>query len=209
MKQLKIDEFKQKIADGSIVVDTRPAIEFTPGFVTGAIFIGLEGNLEEWSSALLSSEKSITLIVSEGKEEVAEKKFSQSGFLKIEGILEGGFDTWQNAGEKVDMVIDIEPDELGMDLPFDSNLTVLDVRTFDEYSKSHVKGAINLPLNEMNDVAQIADLEEDQNIYIYSASGYRSVIATSLLKREGYYSVRNILGGFENIQHEKSIPLQK
>ncbi|MEO6949744.1 MAG: rhodanese-like domain-containing protein [Ginsengibacter sp.] len=209
MKHLKIDEFKQNITDGSVVIDTRDAVEFTQGFVTGAIFIGLEGNFEEWAAALLPREKSIILIAPVGKEEVAEKKLFQIGFLKIEGFLQGGFDTWLKAGERVDMVIDIEPDELGMDLPFDNHIVVVDVRSFDEYSKSHVKDSMNLPLGEMNDVAQIADLEENQNLYIYSESGYRSVIAASLLKREGYYSVRNILGGFGNIQHEKSIPLQK
>ena len=198
MKQLKINGFKKKIEEGSIIVDTRPATEFTDGFIPGAIFIGLEGNLQEWSSALLSKEKSIIMISSEGKEEMAEKMLFQCGFKHIDGILEGGFGTWRNAGEKVDLIIDIDPDELGMDLPFDNNIVVLDVRTFDEYSKNHVKGAMNLPLNEMSDVAQIADFEENQNLYIHSESGYRSVIAASLLKREGYYSVRNILGGFEN-----------
>ena len=77
------------------------------------------------------------------------------------------------------------------------------MRSSEEYLKGHVKDAVNLPLNEMSDVAQIADFEEHQNLYIHSETGYRSVIAASLLKREGYYSVRNILGGFEKMQHEK------
>lgn len=209
MSQLKINDFKKKIEEGSIIVDTRPAAEFTSGFIPGAIFIGMEGNFEEWASALLPKDKSILIVNFIGNEEEAEKRLSQCGFNKIAGSLEGGFDTWRNSGEKIDLIIDIEPDELGMDLPFDNNLTVLDVRTFEEFSKGHVKDAVNLPLNEMNDVAQLADFEEHQNLYIHCAGGYRSVIAASLLKREGYFSVRNILGGFEKMQLEKSIPMQK
>lgn len=209
MSQLKINDFKKKIEEGSIIVDTRPVAEFTSGFIPGAIFIGMEGNFEEWASALLPKDKSILLVTYVGNEEEAEKSLSQCGFNKIAGSLEGGFDTWSNSGEKIDLIIDIEPDELGMDLPFDNNLTVLDVRTFEEFSKGHVKDAVNLPLNEMNDVAQLADFEEHQNLYIHCAGGYRSVIAASLLKREGYFSVRNILGGFEKMQLEKSIPMQK
>lgn len=209
MSQLKINVFKKKIEEGAIIVDTRPATEFTTGFIPGAIFIGMEGKFEEWASALLPRDNSILLVAAVGNEEEAEKRLLKCGFNKIAGSLEGGFDTWRNAGEKIDLIIDIEPDELGMDIPFDNNLTVLDVRTFEEFSKGHVKDAVNLPLNEMNDVAQLADFEENQNLYIHCAGGYRSVIAASLLKREGYFSVRNILGGFEKMQLEKSIPLQK
>lgn len=209
MKQLKTIEFKKKLAQGSIVVDTRDATDFTEGFIPGSIFIGHEGNMEDWATILLSKDKSIILVTSEGKYNEVAEKFSQNGYNKIDGILEGGFESWKNAGEKIDLVIDIEPDELAMDIPFDNNLTILDVRSFEEYSKSHVKDAINLPLSEMTDVAQIADFEEHQNLYIYSENGYRSVIAASLLKKEGYYSVRNIQGGFEKIKHEKSIHLEK
>lgn len=209
MRQLKLNEFKLKIEQGATILDTRQASEFTAGYIPGSIFIGMEGNFEQWASALLPRDKSIILINSEGKENEVEKILAECNFKNIEGSLGGGFDTWRNAGENIDLIIDIEPDELGMDLPFDNNLTVLDVRTFEEFSKGHVKDAVNLPLSEMNDVAQLADFEEHQNLYIHCAGGYRSVIAASLLKREGYYSVRNILGGYEKMLHEKSIPLQK
>ena len=61
----------------------------------------------------------------------------------------------------------------------------------------------------MVDVAQIAHLEEDQNIYIHCGSGYRSVIAASLLKRQGYNNVRNILGGWDKIKEQKNIATEK
>ena len=209
MKQLSLNDFKKYIENGSVVIDTRTATEFTAGFIPGAIFIGLDGKMEEWASVILPKDKSILLITPLGKEIIVEQQFINCGFTLIEGNLEGGFETWRNAGEKVDLVIDIEPDELAMDLPFDSNLTVIDVRSFEEFSNGHVKDAVNLPLKEMNDVAQLADFEENQNLYIHCGSGYRSVIAASLLKREGYVSVRNILGGFEKMQEEPNIPIQK
>jgi rhodanese-related sulfurtransferase len=72
-----------------------------------------------------------------------------------------------------------------------------------------VKDAVNLPLEEMTDVAQIAQLEEDQNIYVHCRSGYRSVIAASLLKRQGYHNLRNVLGGWQKIKDEKNIETTK
>ena len=92
-----------------------------------------------------------------------------------------------------------------MDLPFDDNLLVLDVRNENEFSGGHIKEATSLPLSEMTDIAQIADIEEDQNIYLHSSKGYRSVIAASLLKKQGYHNLRNVLGGYESITEQPSI----
>jgi rhodanese-related sulfurtransferase len=86
---------------------------------------------------------------------------------------------------------------------------VLDVRKYNEFAEGHVKDAVNIPLDEMVDVAQIAQLEESQNIYVHCAAGYRSVIAASLLKRQGYHNLRNVLGGYAKIKEQKNIKTEK
>jgi len=86
---------------------------------------------------------------------------------------------------------------------------VVDVRRMNEFAEGHVTNAINLPLNEMTDVAQIAQLEEDQNLYIHCQSGYRSVIAASLLKQQGYHNLRNVSGGWSKIKEQKDIKTEK
>ena len=206
---LSIDEFKTKIEEGYLILDTRNATEFTTGFIPGSIFIGLEGKFAEWAGSLLSFQQPIIFVATEGKEEETLIRLARVGFDKMQGYLQGGFEAWQNAGEKIDLIIDIEAGELAMDLPFDENLTVLDVRKPNEFAEGHVKDAFNLPLSEMTDVAQIANIEEDQNIYIHCAGGYRSVIAASLLKRQGYHNLRNILGGWSKIKEEKKILVEK
>ncbi len=77
------------------------------------------------------------------------------------------------------MIIDVEPDELAMDIPFDENLLVLDVRRETEFADGHVKEAINLPLQELTDPGNMAQFEERHNLYIYCGGGYRSIIAAS------------------------------
>ena len=206
---LSINEFKEKVAKGCTILDTRESAEFTNGFVPGSVFIGLEGRFAEWAGNLLSFNQPIVLVTASGKEEETVVRLARVGFEKVEGFLKGGFEAWEKAGEKKDLIIDIEPDELAMDIPFDDNLTVLDVRKFIEFAEGHVKDAVNLPLAEMTDVAQIANLEENQNIYVHCAGGYRSTIAISLLKRQGYHNVRNVLGGWNQIKEQKSIATQK
>lgn len=206
---LLINEFKTKVENGCLILDTRSSDEFTNGFIPGSVFIGLEGRFAEWAGNLLSFKESIILVTSAGKEEETVVRLARVGFDRVEGFLKGGYEAWKKAGEKTDLIIDIEADELAMDIPFDDSLIVLDVRKPVEFAEGHVKDAVNLPLAEMTDVAQIALLEEDKNIYIHCGSGYRSVIAASLLKRQGYHNLRNVLGGWEKIKEQKSISVEK
>ncbi|HEY5390599.1 MAG TPA: rhodanese-like domain-containing protein, partial [Hanamia sp.] len=167
-----VDQFKSQIASGAVVLDTRNAEKFTEGFIPGSVFIGLEGRFAEWAGSLLSFKDPILLVAEPGSEEEALIRLARVGFENVEGFLKGGYEAWKNAGEKTDIIINVEPDELAMDIPFDDRLTVIDVRKFGEFADGHVMEAINIPLSEMVDIAQIAQLEEDQNIYIHCGSGY-------------------------------------
>ena len=193
---LSIAEFKKLQDEDVLVLDTRHATVFTKGFIPGSIFIGLEGRFAEWAGSLLSFNKPMVLVTEPGKEEESVIRLSRVGFDKIQGYLNGGFDAWQKAGETVDLIIDVEADELAMDLPHDPNLVVVDVRRETEFADGHIVDAQNLPLNEMNDVLNLSHFEDNQNLYIHCAGGYRSVIAASLFKREGTHNLRNVLGGW-------------
>lgn len=98
------------------------------------------------------------------------------------------------------MLIDVEADEMAMDLPFDPNMVIVDVRKETEFGNGHIREAINIPLSELTDPGSMADLEENHNIYVHCAGGYRSVIACSLLKREGIHNLRNVTGGWSAIK---------
>ena len=206
---LPVEDFKSLINDEVIILDTRHANEFTQGFIPGSIFIGLEGRFAEWAGSILPFDKTILLVTAPGKEEESVIRLSRVGFDKMEGFLKGGFDAWKNANEKVDLIIDIEADELIMDMPHDPNLIVVDVRKEVEYADGHLKDAVNLPLGEMTDVAQIANFEDNQNLYVHCAGGYRSVIASSLLKKQGIHNLRNVLGGWSKIKELEKVDIVK
>ncbi len=207
--ELTIEEFKRLAKEDTIILDTRPATIFTQGFIPGSLFIGLEGRFAEWAGSLLPFNKKIILVTPQGKEEETVIRLARVGFDKMWGVLKGGFGAWQQAGEKTDMIIDIEADELMMDMPHDPNLTVVDVRREAEHADGHLKGSVNLPLSDMTDVALLAQFEEHENLYVHCAGGYRSVIALSILKKEGINNVRNILGGWAKIKEEEKSVIKK
>ncbi|RXK59809.1 MBL fold metallo-hydrolase [Lacibacter luteus] len=204
MTALTIEEFKNLIKEpNTFLLDTRPSSLFTFGFVPGSVSIGLEGRFAEWAGALLSFDENIVLVCEQGKEEESITRLARVGFEKISGHLAGGFEAWQQAGEEIDMIIDVEADELAMDLPHDDNLVVVDVRKETEFAEGHLKDAVNLPLAEMNDPGLIANIEDRDNLYVHCAGGYRSVIASSILKKQGFHNLRNVVGGFDKIKEQK------
>jgi glyoxylase-like metal-dependent hydrolase (beta-lactamase superfamily II)/rhodanese-related sulfurtransferase len=206
---LGIAAFKNALTENTIVLDTRSATTFTNGFIPGSIFIGLDGRFAEWAGSLLPFNKELLLITDEGKEQEAVIRLSRVGFDKMKGFLKGGFEAWQNAGEPIDMIIDVEADELIMDIPFDEKLEVLDVRKEIEFAEGHLKDATNIPLDRFTDPAEIARIDEESNLYVHCAGGYRSVIAASLLKRQGIDNIRNVLGGWNKIKEQEKAEIVK
>ena len=209
MKALSIEEFKKLINEDAVILDTRHAKLFTQGFVPGSISIGLEGRFAEWAGSLLSFDAPILLVTEPGKEKETIVRLARVGFDKVKGYLSGGFEAWRNAGEEIDMVIDVEPDELIMDIPHDKNLLVVDVRRETEFADGHLKDAVNLPLIDMNDPATMADFEDHQNLYVHCEGGYRSVIASSLLKKQGFHNIKNVLGGWNKIKNQEKAEIVK
>ena len=210
LQPLTVAAFKEKLAETeALLLDTRPVAMFTVGFVPGAVFIGLEGRFAEWAGSLLPFDQPILLITEAGQEKETLIRMARVGFDKIIGYLEGGFEAWQQAGETIDMIIDVEADELAMDIPFDENLVVVDVRKEVEFADGHVKDAINLPLASLTDPGNLADFNDTHNLYIHCAGGYRSVIAASLIKRQGIHNLRNVVGGWARIKEATKIPTEK
>ncbi len=207
LQPLSIADFKEKAAHGAWILDTRAATVFTQGFVPDSISIGLEGRFAEWAGSLIPLNQELVLVTEKGKEKETIVRLARVGIDNVTGYLNGGFEAWQNAGEKIDLIIDVEPEELAMDLPHDNKLEVLDVRKQTEFEGGHVRGAKNMPLDTLIDPLNVAMIHEDHNLYIHCAGGYRSVIAASLLKREGYHNLRNVLGGFAKIKNVKGMTI--
>lgn len=209
LQPLTVAGVKEAMEADAVLVDSRPAKVFTHGFVPGSISLGLEGSFAEWANGLLPRDKALVLVAEEGKEQETADRLEAEGFSNIAGFLQGGFAAWQKSGADIDLIIDIETDEMAMDLPFDENIMVLDVRRPAEFTEGHVADAVNIPLAEFADLVNIANIEEDQNVYLHCRSGYRSVIAASLLKRQGIHNLRNVLGGWEAISQEPRIKTEK
>lgn len=181
--------------ENALVLDTRHQFDFVNGFIPGSIFIGVEGNFAPWVGALITDLKQPILFVAEpGREDEVVVRLARVGYDNPIGFLEGGFDAWKKADEEIDILEEIQPKDL--DKAFDrANYKVLDVRKHSEFDAEHIVGATSFPLDFIN--RNMNDLKPENTYYLYCATGYRSVIAGSIMKARGIHNVVNVPGGFE------------
>ncbi|HMO31550.1 MAG TPA: MBL fold metallo-hydrolase [Lacibacter sp.] len=207
---LDVSAFKAALAgEGSLVLDTRPQEQAADGMIPGSAWIGLEDRFARWAGLLLPPGSRLLLVCEPGREADVLLQLARVGIEEAVGYLAGGYASWKEAGEPCDLYITVEADELAMDLPHDDYLIVVDVRSEAEYASGHVKDAVHLPLSEINDPALLANIDERDNLYLHCSDGYRSAIACSLLKRQGFHNLRLVDGGWGRIREEKIETVQE
>lgn len=186
---------------GALMLDTRDAKDFAEGFVPNSINIGLDGSFAQWVGEMIPDVKQeILLITYPGKQEEAITRLSRVGYDKTIGYLEGGFDSWKKSGQEFETVGRITPKEF--EGAYTSNQPlVIDVRKKSEFDSEHVIGAINIPLNEINQ--HLAQIPKDKPFVMYCAGGYRSMIGASILRQRGWADFVDVEGGFDEIKKTK------
>lgn len=188
---------------GALILDTRNAADFHKGFVPNAINIGLQGDFAPWVGAMIVDvQQPILLIADLGAEEEAITRLARVGFDNVIGYLEGGFESWKNAGKESDQVNRIPVQTFADD--FKQDAKIIDVRNETEYEAEHVNEAYSRPLVDINE--WVSDLNPDEHFYLHCAGGYRSMIAASILNSRGIRNFTEIEGGFKAISEQENIP---
>ncbi|HIO67268.1 MAG TPA: MBL fold metallo-hydrolase [Flavobacteriales bacterium] len=188
------DTFQAHIESGAMVLDTRKAEDFEKGFVQGAINIGLDGMYAIWVGTLINHKTPLLIIADDGREEESISRLARVGYEQVLGYLEGGFQAWKDQGLISDTISSISAAELAKRT---STGSILDVRKEEEYNDVHLDHALNIPLASLEE--QLSRVDDKDSFFIHCATGYRSMTAASLLKRNGISNFINISGGMESI----------
>jgi hydroxyacylglutathione hydrolase len=189
---------------GALILDTRAPQTFAQGFIPNSINIGLDGSFAPWVGALIPDIRQQILIVADnGRESEVVTRLARVGYDYSIGYLRGGFDAWKEAGKEIDRIVSIGPDQLAEALP--KKPVILDVRRRDEYAAGHIEGAVNLPLDFINE--NMHTIDSSRPHYVYCASGYRSMVFISILKARGYDNLIDIANGYKAIQSNKRLPI--
>ncbi|MFK7787850.1 MAG: rhodanese-like domain-containing protein [Crocinitomicaceae bacterium] len=181
----------------ALVLDTRSATDFAKRHIPNSINIGLNGSFAMWVGEMIPDIKQeILLVTDEGKEEESMIRLSRIGYDYTIGFLNGGIEAWVATDfetNSVDRISAVELAEMKLE-----EVHVFDIRKKSEFDSEHLVGAMNIPLNEINN--HLSKFPKDEKFIIHCAGGYRSMIASSILKQRGWDNFLDVKEGFDGIK---------
>jgi hydroxyacylglutathione hydrolase len=203
LKALTVRQFQAVWeANNALVIDTRPKEKIPLGYIPNSIFIGVDDTFAPWVGALVTDlMQPILIVADEGREEEVVTRLARVGYDNAMGFLQGGIAAWKAAGNEVDTIEQISALDLEKRLQQQPDLQVLDVRRESEYRSEHLEVAENFPLDVIN--RNMSRLDGGKTYYLHCAGGYRSLIATTILKARGFENVVNVTGGYKELSATK------
>jgi glyoxylase-like metal-dependent hydrolase (beta-lactamase superfamily II)/rhodanese-related sulfurtransferase len=199
-RPLTPDEF-EAIAEGeeALVLDVRDRYDYAKAHIPNSIFIGINGSFAPWVGALIIDIKQPILIVApEGQEEEVVTRLARVGYDNTMGYLKGGLAAWTKSGREIDSIEDITAEDFANRVELGKAKHVLDTRTPSEFLSEHLDIAVNFPLDYIN--SNFGKLNRDETYYLHCGSGYRSLIAASILRARGFQNLVNVQGGWDTVK---------
>ena len=181
--------------ESDILLDVRSAADFGDAHVPGSMNIGLGGQFAMWAGSLIPLNSSI-IIIADTSTQVDESvvRLARVGIENVKGYLDGGVQSWRDAGLPVAAIEQVSVAELKEQMA-NADLQVVDVRRPGEYVSGHVPRALNAPLASLDKSLGPLPLQKDKLTAVICAGGYRSSAAASLLQKQGFSNLLNVAGG--------------
>lgn len=183
--------------EGAVVLDTRPAMQFAVAHVPGSIHIGLSGQFASWAARILGLDKKI-ILVGEDSDHLRESqlRLARVGIEDVRAYLDGGIIGWIEGGYELDYIPQVTVEEFDELLKQEGDrITVLDVREPGEVQTAAMERSVRIPLGQLE--KRTGELDASRLTVVHCKGGYRSSIATSILRRAGVKDVVNLTGGFD------------
>jgi hydroxyacylglutathione hydrolase len=195
LPELSASDVKALMNQGVPVLDVRPPEKFAAGHIPSAINIALSGQFATWAGTLLGvAAKPILLADDDEQISEARVRLARVGIDAEPGYLTHCTEKWTEAGYPLATVQQISVHEL-REKQAKGKLQVVDVRREAEWKSGHIEGCELCPLDKF--AQQVPWLSGDVPTMVHCKSGYRSMIACSLLQKAGFGNVVNIVGGFD------------
>jgi len=191
---LPIAEVLSCRAAGTILLDGREPAEFTAGHVRGAVSIGLRGRFAECAGAVLPPDRDVVLV---GDVEIAAEataRLGHAGYDMVVGQLDDLSSVLTAGPEVIEASSRLSIEQLAELQRLEPALQLVDVRTPAETDRGTLPGAREIPLAILSKLPDA--LDRSAPVLVYSARGYRSLVAASFLQAAGFGDVADLLGGY-------------
>ncbi len=181
----------------TIILDTRPAMEFAVAHVPGSLHIALSGQYASWAARILGLDKRI-ILVGEDADQLRESqlRLARVGIEHVDAYLDGGITGWLKGGYELDYIPQISSHELAeLEEKEHDHIAILDVREPGEVEIGAFEHSIRIPLGQL--AGRTSEIDPGKLIVVHCKGGYRSSIASSILRRAGLREIADLTGGFD------------
>ncbi|MEV5412803.1 TSUP family transporter [Thermopolyspora sp. NPDC052614] len=195
LRPLSPAEFLELQAAGAVVLDTRDALEFAAGHPRGALNVPADGRFAERAGMVVPPDSEILVIAPQDREAEVVTRLARIGLDTVAGYLREPEGALTAMAGHLTQARRVTVSELRQALDRAHPPALLDVRNAGEVEGGAIPGAIAIPLAELP--RRLAEIPADTPVVVYCASGIRSSIAASLLRRHGHTDVSDLLGGYD------------
>lgn len=205
LQALDVKALDNALENGAFLLDSRDFKAFREGYIPGSVNISLDGMFAVWVGTLIEELDTPIVVVAE-PERAHETvlRLARVGYDNVVGYLEGGVEEFTSASRVLDKMPWVSVQQFAHQLQQDDG-KILDVRKPGEYEAQHIEGALSFPLDYIMD--NLHNLDKDNTYYIHCKTGYRAVMAMSILLKEGFTNVIDVDGGFEAVLDTGVLPV--
>jgi hydroxyacylglutathione hydrolase len=193
LRPLSLAQVLELAADGAQLLDTREPAWFEEGHLKGCVNVGLSGSYATWCGTVLEPERPIVLIAEPGREAEGAMRLGRIAFDTVAGYFAGGMQVLSERPELIERIERITARDLAERLASARPPLLIDVRAPDEWREQRIDAAVNIPLSRFAE--RMTTLPRDEPLVVHCATGYRSAIAASLLQRDGFGELADLIGG--------------
>jgi DMSO/TMAO reductase YedYZ molybdopterin-dependent catalytic subunit/rhodanese-related sulfurtransferase/glyoxylase-like metal-dependent hydrolase (beta-lactamase superfamily II) len=191
---LAVDEVLARRATRAVLLDPREPADFAVAHLAGAVNVGLQGRFAEWAGDVLPASADIVLVGDPALASEAKRRLARVGLDRVAGQLDNPAGVFAGRPDLVEASSRLTIGQLAELRGLEPDLQLIDVRGTGETAAGTLPAAVEIPLAILADCLDAVD--RDLPVVVYCASGYRSVVASSLLTQAGFADVSDLLGGF-------------
>ena len=191
---LSLGEVIDRISAGAIPLDSREPSDFAAGHLRGAINVGLQGRFAEYAGDVLDPDRDIVLVGDAETALESRVRLARIGFDQVIGYLGDPRELYLDRPDLVEASSRLTAGQLADLAGLVADLQLVDVRNPGETALGTLAGARVIPLAILVD--SLDQLDRHAPVVVNCAGGYRSMIASSLLRQAGFSDVSDLLGGY-------------
>jgi len=190
---LSDEQVDAALADGALVLDARPAAEYSAGHLRGSVSVPADGRMAETVGMVVAPDRRVVLLAANGDEQQAATRLARIGFDQVVGYVPDPEGYLVRNADRVERASRLTAAAAESALR-DNDVQLVDLRNAGELSIGAVPGAVHIPLPELT--ARLGELDPARPVLLYCAGGWRSAVGASVLRAHGFTDVSDLLGGY-------------